>query len=314
MEGQVRNEGEAFVSWQENKVAFAEAETVSLRTSTVELSKLGYGPQGENVLLSMWLVPPLIGMRLLQAIPARTIEHLASAEKPHGIRGKANRVWDIATKQLTLGRFGLKANQPNLIQQHSAAFHEHRGVTTQLFPAENDTATQKTCREVVPGAHPEMLPNPFGPLLFYVRANAVPARRNRDDPEAKRGETLFRQAACATCHVPEIKMGDYSPIPQHSHQMIHPYSDLLPHVMVEALADGRPDFDATSSEWRTPPLWRLGLLQAVNGHTDLLHDDRARNVTEAILWHGGEGNYSRETFLQMAKADRAALLKFLNSL
>ena len=312
--GQVRSEGEAYLSWQENKVRFADGETVSLRTPTIELSKLGYGPLGDNVLLSARLAPPLIGMGLLEAIPASTIEDLANAEKPHGIKGKVNRVWDIAAQQLTLGRFGLKANQPNLVQQHSAAFHEDMGVTTQLFPTENCTAVQKTCREVVPVAQPEMLTNQFVPLLFYVGANAVPARRNVDDPDVKRGEALFQQAACGACHVPDIQTGGYGPIPQLSHQVIHPFSDLLLHDMGEALADGRPDFAATGSEWRTPPLWGLGLLQAVNDHTNLLHDGRARNATEAILWHGGEGNYSREAFLQMAKADRATLLKFLNSL
>ena len=314
IDGQVRGEGQASVTWQENDIAFADGETVSLRKPTIRLEKLGYGPIEETILLSARLAPPLIGMGLLEAIPDATIEGYAIVDRPHGIKGKVNRVWDIAAKQLALGRFGLKANQPNLVQQHSAAFHEDMGVTTQLFPAENCTATQKSCREAVPVAHPEMLSNQFVPLLFYVRANAVPGQRDSDNAEVKRGEALFREAACSVYHRPEIKTGDYGPVPQLSYQIIHPFSDLLLHDMGSALADGRPDFAATGNDWRTPPLWGLGLTKVINGRVNLLHDGRARDVSEAILWHDGEGSFSRDTFLRMAKSDRLALLRFLASL
>jgi CxxC motif-containing protein (DUF1111 family) len=312
--GEVNGEGEVYVAWQEKTVAFADGETAALRVPTLKIDQLAYGPLGDDVAFSPRVSPPLIGLGLLEAIPDATLEALASAAKPHGINGKANRVWDIAAKRPAIGRFGLKASHPNLSQQIMAAFLEDMGVTSNLFPLENCTPVQKSCREAFSAPQPELGPNQFVPLLFYVRANAVPARRNVDDPEVKRGAVLFKNAACAVCHVPELRTGEYAPIPEISDQVIRPYSDLLLHDMGEDLADHRDDYAATGNEWRTPPLWGLGLTQTVNGHTHLLHDGRARNATEAILWHGGEGSYSRDAFLNMTKADRIALLRFLNSL
>jgi CxxC motif-containing protein (DUF1111 family) len=129
----------------------------------------------------------------------------------------------------------------------------------------------------------------------------------------KRGEALFAQANCSACHVPELKTGKAA-LQAASNLPIRPYTDLLLHDMGEELADDRPDFLADGREWRTPPLWGIGLLEAVNGHSDLLHDGRARNVTEAILWHGGEAHASREAFRAMPKSDREALVKFVHSL
>jgi len=142
----------------------------------------------------------------------------------------------------------------------------------------------------------------------------VPARRNVDHPDVKRGEGLFAQASCSGCHTPELKTGAKTAIPAAANLVIHPYTDLLLHDMGEQLADGRPDFKANGREWRTPPLWSVGLLHTVSGHSDLLHDGRARNVTEAILWHGGQAEKAREAFVAMPKADRAALVKFVESL
>lgn len=311
---EVHGEGELYVTWQDKHVEFADGEAVTLRVPSIKIEQLAYGPLGDDVVFSPRISQPLIGLGLLEAIPDTTLETLASVAKPNGIKGKANRVWDIAAKRPAIGRFGLKASHPNLSQQIMAAFLEDMGVTSNLFPLENCTPIQKSCREAFSAPQPELGPNQFVPLLFYVRANAVPARRNRDDAEVKRGAELFKDAACAVCHVPELTTGEYAPIPEISHQVIRPYTDLLLHDMGENLADHRADFEATGTEWRTPPLWGLGLAQTVNGRTHLLHDGRARNTTEAILWHGGEGRYSRDAFLKMAKADRRALLQFLNSL
>jgi CxxC motif-containing protein (DUF1111 family) len=147
---------------------------------------------------------------------------------------------------------------------------------------------------------------------------AVPARRQVGDPEVRRGEALFAQAQCSSCHVPELQTASKEALPHDidvaANVTIRPYTDLLLHDMGPDLADGRPDFEATGSEWRTPPLWGIGLLAAVNGHTDLLHDGRARNVTEAILWHGGEAQAARDRFRQMSAQDRSALVKFVESL
>lgn len=313
VEGDVYGEGEVFIKWQDLPIAFADGETRTLRAPTLSIEQLGYGALTDGVLVSPRITQPLIGLGLLEAIPDSTLEALARAAKPHGIKGKTNRVWDLAAKRPAIGRFGLKASHPHLSQQIMAAFHEDMGVTSNLFPVENCTEIQKSCRHAFSAPQPELGPNQFTPLLFYVRANAVPARRNVDDPVVKHGAMLF-QAACSVCHVPELKTGDYAPIPEISNQVIRPYTDLLLHDMGDALADHRPDFEATGSEWRTPPLWGLGLAKTVNGHTDLLHDGRARGTTEAILWHAGEASFSRDAFLKMPKQDRQALLQFLDSL
>ena len=314
VDGEVHGEAEVFIHWQDQSMQFADGETITLRAPKIAIEQLGYGPLGEEVLVSVRITQPLIGLGLLEAIPDSTLEALERAGKPHGIRGKTNRVWDIAAKRQAIGRFGLKASHPNLSQQIMAAFHEDMGVTSNLFPRENCTEIQKSCRHAFSAPQPELGPNQFTPLLFYVRANAVPARRNVDDPSVKRGAELFKDAACSVCHVPELTTGSYAPIPEISNQVIRPYTDLLLHDMGDALADQRPDFAATGNEWRTPPLWGLGLAKTVNSHTDLLHDGRARDTTEAILWHGGEGRFSRDSFLKMPKQDRQALLRFLDSL
>lgn len=310
----VPGEAEVFVRWEDRPVKFADGEVVTLRVPSLSIEQLMYGPLGDDALISPRIAQPLIGLGLLEAIPDSTIEALARAAKPHGVKGKINRVWDHAAKRPAIGRFGLKASHPNLGQQIMAAFHDDMGVTSNLFPLENCTEAQKSCRDAFSSPQPELGPNQFTPLLFYVRANAAPARRDVEDPDVKRGEAVFADAGCAACHVPEIKTGDYAPIPEIAHRTIQPYTDLLLHDMGAALADNRPDFEANGNEWRTPPLWGLGLAKTVNGHSDLLHDGRARNAGEAILWHDGEARSSREAFLNMPKSDRQALLRFLDSL
>jgi CxxC motif-containing protein (DUF1111 family) len=148
---------------------------------------------------------------------------------------------------------------------------------------------------------------------FYMRALLVPARRSVDDPAVRQGELLFRDFGCAACHLPTLHTGD-ADAASLAHQTIHPYTDLLLHDMGPDLADGRPDFLASGSQWRTPPLWGVGLLQTVNKHQLLLHDARARGFAEAILWHGGEGAKARENFRLADAGDRDAVLKFLESL
>ena len=314
VEGDVYGEGEVFIKWQDLPMAFADGETRTLRAPTLSIEQLGYGALTDGVLVSPRITQPLIGLGLLEAIPDSTLEALARAVKPHGIKGKTNRVWNLAAKRQAIGRFGLKASHPNLSQQIMAAFHEDLGVTSDLFPVENCTEIQKSCRDAFSSPQPELGPNQFTPLLFYVRANAAPARRDVEDPDVKRGEAVFADAGCAACHLSELKTGDYAPIPEIANRTIQPYTDLLLHDMGAALADNRPDFEANGNEWRTPPLWGLGLAKTVNGHSDLLHDGRARNAGEAILWHDGEARFSREAFLNMPKSDRQALLRFLDSL
>jgi CxxC motif-containing protein (DUF1111 family) len=259
-------------------------------------------------------------------VPEATIVAFAKEQEKLGVQGKPNYVWDYENEQTVLGRFGWKANQPSLRQQTAAAFLGDIGATSSVFPEENCPAAQKQCLEVPSASkcggqggctgnyRPEVIPSRLSNITFYLQALAVPARRNVTDAQVKRGEELFARATCSACHVPEMKTGAKTAFPAAAELVIHPYTDLLLHDMGEALADGRPDFKATGREWRTPPLWGIGLLRTVNGHSDLLHDGRARDLTEAILWHGGQAEKAREAFRMMPKEERAALVKFVESL
>ncbi len=229
-------------------------------------------------------------------------------------RAGQNQVWDRAKHATVPGRFGLKANQPSLRQHIASAFVADLGVTSMLFPEENCTSVQRECRAMPAGRQPELEEAQLDALLFYVRALGVPARRNVDDAQVQRGEHVFAQLQCGVCHVPTLATGEFPALPQLARQTIHPYTDLLLHDMGEGLADGRPDFEAGPRDWRTPPLWGLGLSEDVNGNGFLLHDGRARNVVEAILWHGGEAQSSRDAFARLSRSERKALVAFLLSL
>jgi CxxC motif-containing protein (DUF1111 family) len=308
-------------------VGFADGEKVTLRRPRLEFSALQFGELGADILTSPRMAPAMVGVGLLEAVPDETILALAKEQRKLGVNGKPNYVWDVENEQTVLGRFGWKANQPSLRQQTAAAFHGDIGATSYLFPEENCPSVQAACLEVPSASkcggqggctgnqyRPEVVPSRLTNITFYLQALAVPARRNGDDPQVKRGEELFAQANCAACHVPELKTGPKPALRAAANQVIHPYTDLLLHDMGEELADGRPDFKASGRDWRTPPLWGIGLIKIVNGHSDLLHDGRARDINEAILWHGGEAEKSREAFRAMPKAEREALVKFVESL
>ena len=188
------------------------------------------------------------------------------------------------------------------------------GITTSIFPDQNCPPAQKECSSAPGGGVPELDDVRLAKLVLYARSLAVPARRNVNDPTVMRGERLFAKAGCTGCHLSEWKTGSTAVMPELADQDIHPYTDLLLHDMGEGLADGRPDFEATGREWRTPPLWGIGLVHRVNFHQFFLHDGRARGLMEAILWHGGEAERSREVVVEMPSEDRRALLAFLNSL
>jgi CxxC motif-containing protein (DUF1111 family) len=163
-------------------------------------------------------------------------------------------------------------------------------------------------------ARPEITPRRLAGTEMYLRALAVPARRNLEDPAVQRGEAVFEQARCSVCHVPELRTGDFDAFPQAANQIIRPYTDLLLHDMGEGLADNRPDYLASGRDWRTSPLWGIGLSRAVNSANNFLHDGRARTLEEAILWHGGEAQVSNDAYRKLAKGDRDALIAFLMSL
>ncbi len=322
----VAAEGQAFVHYRPKPIQLGDGETVALRTPHVEFTDLQFGPLGEDIRVSLRVAPVVFGLGLLETVPEGQILAIARAQEQHGVSGRPNYVWDYENDRRALGRFGWKANQPSLRQQIAAAFLGDIGATSWIFQQENCPGLQKECRDM-PSAvrcggqggctgqyRPEVIPSRLSNLALYLQALAVPAQRNVDDPEVRLGAQLFDKAGCAVCHVPELRTGEKTAIKSAANQLIRPYTDLLLHDMGEDLADGRSDFEADGQEWRTPPLWGLGLLADVSGHTDLLHDGRARNVVEAILWHGGEAQPSREFFRAMSRAEREALVRFVNSL
>lgn len=309
-------EGRVVITYAENPGTFADGEAYSLRQPTYTPTDLGYGTLHPETRLSPRVAPFIMGLGLLEAVPADTLLALADPEDRDGdgISGRPNLVWDVSTQQLVLGRFGWKANQPGVAQQTAAAFLGDIGITSTLFPDENCPVAQAACRAAPHGSQPELAADILHSVVFYASTLAVPARRQWDDPQVLRGKQLFMQAQCAGCHTPTLRTGVMAELPWLSHQVIRPYTDLLLHDMGAGLADGRNDFAATGQEWRTPPLWGIGLIHTVNGHTTFLHDGRARNLSEAILWHGGEAEAAREAFRTMPHPDRQALIRFLESL
>ncbi|MGH8632492.1 MAG: di-heme oxidoredictase family protein [Burkholderiales bacterium] len=312
--GVVPAEASVGIEWAQKTIALGDGEGVPLRFPRLRLSNLAFGPLGEEVKFSLRLAPPLIGMGLLEAVPDEAIERLAAREPVDGIRGRVNRVWDASQQKSVLGRFGLKANHGSLREQVASAFVNDIGLSNPVYPEQNCPPIQKACSEQMVAGRPEITALRLAATELYLRALMVPARRNADDIQVRRGERLFEAARCAACHVPELQTGESGYLPQLASQAIRPYTDLLLHDMGEDLADGRPDFLASGREWRTPPLWGIGLSATVNGAGAFLHDGRARNFTEAIFWHGGEAETSREAFRGMAREEREALLAFLASL
>lgn len=312
----VEPEGKAVITYEEILGAFADGEPYHLRRPTYTITALRYGPLHPEVRISPRTAPFIIGLGLLEAIPDQTLLALADPDDHDGdgISGRPNRVWDWTQQRQVLGRFGWKANQPTVAQQTTGAFLGDIGITSALFPREDCTEVQASCQTATSGGDPEISPELLEQVIFYSRTLAVPARRNLDDATVQRGERLFAQAQCGQCHVPTLHTGPVDGLSTLSQQTIHPYTDLLLHDMGAALSDERPEFDATGREWRTPPLWGIGLVSKVNGHTNFLHDGRARNLTEAILWHGGEAEAAREHFRHLSRSERAALVRFLTSL
>lgn len=304
-------EAQVSIAYRDSVVRYADGAEARLRIPSYGLAD-AYAPLPEGVLLSPRVSPPVFGLGLLEAVEESAI--LAHADPDDrdgdGISGKANYAWDEIAGKPALGRFGWKANTPGLLQQCAAAYNNDMGITSYVFPRETCYGQSQGCEE----GPPEVDSATLQAVAFYVRTLAVPARRGTDDPEVRRGGKLFAALRCAACHLPDLRTGGNAQVASLAGQGIHPYTDLLLHDMGEGLSDGRPDFRAEAREWRTPPLWGIGLTSIVNGHTQFLHDGRARDLAEAVLWHGGEAAAAKDGFLALPGSDRKALLAFLNSL
>jgi CxxC motif-containing protein (DUF1111 family) len=292
---------EVFVtlSWQEMPGTYGDGTPFSLRAPQLSIVS-NDGPIPADALYSYRIAPPLIGLGLLEAIDEATIDALADPDDldHDGISGHPNHVWDAEAQVTALGRFGWKANAPDLHVQAAGAAANDMGLSSYVFPDPNNERDVQDAQ----------LDN----IAFMVSTIAVPRAAPRD-AAASHGRALFDQLTCSSCHVPTLETGTH-PIAELAHQTIHPYTDLLLHDMGEGLADHRPDFEATGSEWRTPALWGIGLAQVIRDTTTFLHDGRARTLEEAILWHDGEALTAREAFRTASQADRDALIAFLNTL
>lgn len=251
---------------------------------------------------SLRMTPMVIGPGLLEAISDSTILGFADPDDTNndGISGRPQYVPNHESNELEIGRFGFKASHPTLRQQSAAAAFHDMGITNSVFFKPNKPI--------------ELSDEHLYILEVYQVLAGVPKARNQDDPEVMAGKALFSSIGCDDCHKMEITTGThfYSEL---SNQVIHPFTDLLLHDMGPGLADTRPEFEASGSEFRTTPLWGLGFSETLSNVTaTFLHDGRARSIEEAILWHGGEAEASQGNFRNLNAADRAALLAFLKSL
>lgn len=324
----VKPEGRVTLRHENIQGKFADGTRYALQKPLYGFAGLGYGPMHPEVMTSPRIAPQIIGVGLLEAIAEADILANAAAQAAASgpIKGVPNQVWDAHAGRMMLGRFGWKANVATIAHQTGGAFLGDMGITSRHFAHETCTPTQKDCLAAPSGQSAGAQGQPgveiddktFDDVVFYQATLAPPARRNTHDTQVLRGQALFAQAQCATCHRPSYvtRQGPFPHLTSKalSGQTIWPYTDLLLHDMGERLADGRPDFGANGRQWKTPPLWGTGLIQDVNGHARLLHDGRARGVLEAVLWHGGEAEEAKNQVLKMKKADRDALVKFVESL
>jgi CxxC motif-containing protein (DUF1111 family) len=311
------------VNYSEERVSLGDGSIVSLRKPTYSIDGLGYGPLDPNTTVSPRLTPPMIGLGLIEQIaPADILAHADPDDRDgDGISGRPNIVRDSTSGELKLGRFGWKAQTASIRQQAADAFDGDIGISTPEEPNHwgDCTAAEKACLAMPNGVQkrlgPVEAPPPVMDLVtFYSQNLAVPARRDVGDPAVLAGKKLFYEMGCVSCHTPKFVTMRGTPNKAQAFQLIWPYSDFLLHDMGPDLADGQAVGEATGNDWRTPPLWGIGLTETVNGNSFFLHDGRARTLTEAILWHGGEGQKARDRFAAADAADRDALIKFLESL
>ena len=315
-------EGQWHVTYTPHEVVYPDGRKVVLRKPSYRVDQLAYGDLHPDVMLSPRVAQPMIGLGLLAAIETDDIlTYEDELDRNHdGISGRANRVWNQTQGQIEIGRFGWKAGHPTLLQQNNSAFLADIGISTTTYPYGQGECThrQEGCL-ALPNGNSEHLDSVEASaemarlVTFYVGNLAVPAARNVSSPAYKAGREAFYMVGCQSCHRPSYLTSTNAPKPQ-AQQRIWPYTDLLLHDMGEGLADNRPEFLANGREWRTAPLWGVGLTELVNGHNQLLHDGRARSVEEAILWHGGEAEAVKQRFMQLPKTQRENLIRFVESL
>jgi len=301
------------VTWTETPGVFPDGTPFSLSTPTYTVNSSNHGNIGGSVLMSPRVAPHMIGLGLLEAIPIGTLKNLADPDDHDGDGISGEIQWHGQTNSDRVGRFGWKADTHSVEQQVAHAFSLDMGLTTKLIDTDDCTAQQRVCRDQPSGGVPEVENDIFDKVVVYSRSIAVPARRNAENETVLRGKYLFNEIGCADCHVASHTTASAA-IPELENQLIWPYTDLLLHDMGPRLSDGRPVGNASGQEWKTPPLWGIGLIEDVSGQTRLMHDGRARNTQEAILWHGGESDESRIAYMKLDISDRMAVIEFVEDL
>ncbi len=311
-------EGSVRVTYTEVPGTYPDGTTYSLRKPNYEFINLKYGDFPAGYMFSPRIAPAMTGSGNFDAVSDETI--LAKADPSDadgdGISGRVNHVYDHIKNTTVIGRHGWKCNTASIPNQVADAFLNDIGITSRVFPDQQLSGVQKDMYKDLPnGGNPEIENDFFDDVVFYTASLAMPQRRkNFNDQDVLMGKKIFVNIGCAKCHSPEMQTGTNELVPQLSNQKIRPYTDLLLHDMGEGLADNRPDGEASGTEWRTTPLWGMSYYKTVNKHTFLLHDGRARNAEEAILWHGGESEKIVTAFKSLNKADRDKILEFLETL
>lgn len=322
----VKPEAKARIKWLEIPGTFPDGTKYSLRRPEFLLTELAYGAMPKDAVFELRMAPPVHGLGLLEAIPEATMLAWSDPDDKNGdgISGRPNYVWDLERGGKIMGRFSWKANAFDIRQQSATAAYNDMGVNNPLFlyryddqsvthkARQNCEPEQIACLEATDSLDFELSPSQLVDVTTYLQLLGVVYRRNMDDPQVQKGEQSFHELGCENCHKSQVMTGEHE-ISRLENQLIRPYTDLLLHDMGKGLS-GRRDFEATKQEWRTSPLWGIGVTETVNGHTNFLHDGRARNVEEAILWHGGEAETAKQNYMQLTKADRQLLINFINNL
>lgn len=298
---------------------YADGESYTLRKPIYTIAKAHYGELGKDAMISPRVGPHVAGLGLLDALTDKTILEAADPDDKDGdgISGKPNMVWDVEMQKMSVGKYGWKAETPTIKQQTADAAVNDMGISNPQFKAQNCGELQTECltaKHGTTGNQDEMTDEQLDIVTTYLEFLSIPGRDYLDNEDVQKGEKLFTEANCSACHRTDMVTGTEHRRTRLHNQKISPYTDLLLHDMGPGLADHRPSFDANGYEWRTAPLWGIGMVKVTNGHTNFLHDGRARNLAEAILWHGGEAEQSKQAFIMMAKTEREALIKFLKSI
>jgi len=302
----VKPEGKAEVKYQKIDIKLSENETVILNKPIVSLKNLNYGELNKSTNISLRKAPALIGLGLIELISDREIlKNVDEFDKnSDGISGKANYIYSKESNKTELGRYTYKASSSSIKLQSALALHNDMGLTTDILPFENCTKSQKACLNAPKGVDIDVPNHRLEAIEFYL--TNLKTYRAKETKEFRENRELFNKIGCVKCHVDsfETKKGF----------KIAPYSDFLLHDMGEGLSDGRSEFLAEKNEWRTTPLWGISIRKKLKKNLTYLHDGRAKSLKEAILWHGGEAEASKEAFKNLPKVKREKIIKFLGEL